>query len=76
MRSFFHAQHTHNTNAHNQDALAPPHDYRAVDVSLAKEAILSYRLEKALSKDEILSIYLNEIYLGSGAYGVRAAAMM
>lgn len=40
----------------------------------AKEAILSYRLEKALSKDEILSIYLNEIYLGSGAYGVRAAA--
>ena len=40
----------------------------------AKEAILSYRLEKALSKDEILSIYLNEIYLGAGAYGVRAAA--
>ncbi len=40
----------------------------------AKEAILSYRLEKALSKDEILSIYLNEIYLGSGAYGVKAAA--
>lgn len=40
----------------------------------AKEAILSYRLEKALTKDEIFSIYLNEIFLGSGAYGVKAAA--
>ena len=40
----------------------------------AKEAILSYRLEKALSKDEILWIYLNEIFLGSNAYGVKAAA--
>ena len=40
----------------------------------AKEAILSYRLEQALTKDEIFSIYLNEIYLGSTAYGVKAAA--
>ena len=40
----------------------------------AKEAILSYRLEKALSKEEIFWIYLNEIYLGSNAYGVKAAA--
>lgn len=40
----------------------------------AKEAILSYRLEQALTKDEIFSIYLNEIFLGSGAYGVTAAA--
>lgn len=39
-----------------------------------KEAILSYQLEKALSKDEIFSIYLNEIYLGSNSYGVKAAA--
>ncbi len=39
-----------------------------------KEAILAYRLEKHLSKDEILTIYLNEIYLGQGAYGVEAAA--
>ncbi len=38
------------------------------------EAILSYRLDRMLSKEEILSIYLNEIYLGSGAYGVEAAA--
>lgn len=40
----------------------------------AKEAILAYRLEHALSKDEIFSIYLNEIFLGAHAYGVRAAA--
>ncbi len=39
-----------------------------------KEAILAYRLEKHLTKDEILTIYLNQIYLGSGAYGVEAAA--
>ena len=39
-----------------------------------KEAILAYRLEKYLSKDEILTIYLNQIYLGEGAYGVEAAA--
>lgn len=39
-----------------------------------KEAILAYRLEKYLSKDEILTIYLNQIYLGSGAHGVEAAA--
>lgn len=41
-----------------------------------KEAILAYRLEKNLDKDEILTIYLNEIYLGAGAYGVEAAARM
>lgn len=39
-----------------------------------KEAILAYRLERYLTKDEILTIYLNQIYLGSGSYGVEAAA--
>ncbi len=39
-----------------------------------KEALLSYRLENSLSKNEILNIYLNQIFLGSGAYGVKAAA--
>jgi len=39
-----------------------------------KEAILAWRIEKALSKDEILYLYLNQIFLGHGAYGVQAAA--
>lgn len=39
-----------------------------------KEAIMAYRLEKHLSKDEILTIYLNQIFLGAGSYGVEAAA--
>lgn len=39
-----------------------------------KEAILAYQLEKYLTKDEILTIYLNQIYLGEGAYGVEAAS--
>lgn len=39
-----------------------------------KEAILAYRIDSVLSKDEILYIYLNQIYLGEGAYGVEAAA--
>ncbi len=38
------------------------------------EAVLAYRLDHMLSKKEILAIYLNEIYLGEGAYGVEAAA--
>ena len=39
-----------------------------------KEAILAYRLEKQLSKDEILTLYINQIFLGNNAYGVEAAA--
>ena len=39
-----------------------------------KEAVLSYRLDQNLSKEDILYIYLNQIYLGHGAYGVEAAA--
>lgn len=39
-----------------------------------KEAILAYRIDKLFSKDEILFLYLNQIYLGHGAYGVEAAS--
>ena len=39
-----------------------------------KEAILAYRIDKAFTKEEVLYLYLNQIYLGHGAYGVEAAA--
>jgi penicillin-binding protein 1A len=39
-----------------------------------REAILAYRIDKAFSKDDILYLYLNQIYLGHGAYGVQAAS--
>jgi penicillin-binding protein 1A len=41
-----------------------------------KEALLAYQIEKALSKDEILEIYLNSIFFGNTAYGIKAAARL
>lgn len=42
----------------------------------AKEAILALRIEEAFDKEQILELYLNEIYLGLGAYGVAAASLL
>jgi len=47
---------------------------RSIDRKI-KEAILALRIEQAYSKDKILELYLNEIFLGLGAYGVAAASL-
>ncbi len=40
-----------------------------------KEAILAFRIERAYSKERILELYLNQIYLGEGTYGIAAASL-
>ncbi|MGD9331442.1 MAG: PBP1A family penicillin-binding protein [Desulfobacterales bacterium] len=50
--------------------LTPERSYRRK----LKEAVLAYRISKRFSKEEVLFLYLNQIYLGHGAYGVQAAA--
>ena len=40
-----------------------------------KEAILAFRIERAYKKERILELYLNQIYLGQGAYGIAAASL-
>ena len=40
-----------------------------------KEAILAFRIERAYSKERIIELYLNQIYLGQGTYGIAAASL-
>ena len=40
-----------------------------------KEAILAFRIERSLSKERILELYLNQIYLGEGSYGIASASL-
>jgi penicillin-binding protein 1A len=48
--------------------------HRKTLVRKIKEAILAFQLERRYTKDEILELYLNQVYFGSGAYGVQSAA--
>jgi len=61
----------HDHTAGNQDLFS--HSQRSLLRKL-KEAAYAIGLERNLTKEEILSLYLNNIYLGNGAYGVEAAA--
>src|SRR5690606_1963310 len=47
---------------------------RTIDRKL-KEALLALKIERAYSKDQILELYLNEIFLGLSSYGVAAASL-
>ena len=53
----------------------PAHATRSRSQRKIKEALIAIKMEQVLSKDRILELYLNEIYLGGGAYGVAAAAL-
>ncbi|MEW6673170.1 MAG: PBP1A family penicillin-binding protein [Thermodesulfobacteriota bacterium] len=49
---------------------------RKTIIRKAKEALLAFQLERRYTKDEILELYLNQVYFGSGAYGVASAARL
>jgi penicillin-binding protein 1A len=49
---------------------------RKTIVRKIKEALLAFQLERRYTKDEILTFYLNQVYFGSGAYGVESAARL
>ncbi len=53
-----------------------PFDQRGVVQRKIKEALLAMKIERTYSKEKILELYLNEIYLGFGAYGVAAASLL
>jgi 1A family penicillin-binding protein len=55
--------------------LDPEEKYERSITRKLKEALLAYRVTQKLSKDEILELYLNEIYYGNMAYGVEAASL-
>jgi penicillin-binding protein 1A len=52
--------------------LSPERNYKRK----IKEAILSFRIERELTKEQILALYLNHVYLGHGAYGVQSASKL
>jgi penicillin-binding protein 1C len=58
-----------------RNVLLPPEERTRISLDRKlREAILAYRVSREYSKDQILALYLNEVYYGSQAYGVEAAA--
>ena len=62
------------TQGYIKNVYMPEEKYDITYERKLKEVVLSYQLEQIYTKDEILEMYLNTVYLGEGAYGVQAAA--
>ncbi|MCJ7665245.1 MAG: transglycosylase domain-containing protein, partial [Actinobacteria bacterium] len=62
------------TQGYVKNVYMPEEKYDITYERKIKEVVLAYQLEQIYSKDEILEMYLNTVYLGEGAYGVQAAA--
>jgi len=62
------------TQGYVKNVYMPEEKYEITYERKLKEIVLSYQMEQIYSKDEILEMYLNTVYLGEGAYGVQAAA--
>ena len=62
------------TQGYVKNVYMPEEKYDITYERKIKEIVLSYQMEQIYSKDEILEMYLNTVYLGEGAYGVQAAA--
>ncbi len=62
------------TQGYVKNVYMPEEKYDITYERKLKEIVLSYQMEQIYSKNEILEMYLNTVYLGEGAYGVQAAA--
>jgi len=62
------------TQGYVKNVYMPEEKYEITYERKLKEIVLSYQMEQIYSKNEILEMYLNTVYLGEGAYGVQAAA--
>jgi penicillin-binding protein 1A len=62
------------TQGYVKNVYMPEEKYEITYERKLKEIVLSYQLEQIYSKDEILEMYLNTVYLGEGAYGVQTAS--
>ncbi len=50
-------------------------NFKISNDKMPKEIIIALRMERVLSKEQIMELYLNEIYLGNGSYGIASASL-